>query len=144
MKHRKQTGNASAGAPSIDKAAGGAAKARTSTRTVRRKKPSAAEPTHALVERQRSAIVERSIGSSPRVAGRGAGDTRRSGTANPAASSPSRKPDSQNRESLIARSAYFRAEKRGFAPGGELRDWLEAELEIDALLRAGRWRSGAG
>ncbi|HMJ49147.1 MAG TPA: DUF2934 domain-containing protein [Burkholderiales bacterium] len=30
----------------------------------------------------------------------------------------------------IAQAAYFRAEKRGFAPGGELEDWLEAEAEI--------------
>lgn len=27
----------------------------------------------------------------------------------------------------IAEAAYFRAEKRGFAPGNELDDWLEAE-----------------
>ena len=38
------------------------------------------------------------------------------------------------RRVLIAQAAYFRAEKRGFAPGGEERDWLEAELEVDALL----------
>jgi hypothetical protein len=30
----------------------------------------------------------------------------------------------------IAVAAYYRAEKRGFAPGGELDDWLEAELEL--------------
>ena len=29
----------------------------------------------------------------------------------------------------IAVAAYFRAEKRGFAPGGELGDWLAAEAE---------------
>jgi len=27
---------------------------------------------------------------------------------------------------LVARIVYFRAEKRGFAPGGELQDWVEA------------------
>ena len=31
---------------------------------------------------------------------------------------------------LVARAAYFRAEKRGFAPGGELQDWVEAETEV--------------
>jgi len=36
----------------------------------------------------------------------------------------------QERQTLIARAAYFRAEKRGFAPGGELQDWLEAEAEV--------------
>lgn len=35
------------------------------------------------------------------------------------------------RESLIRTAAYFRAEHRGFAPGRELEDWLEAEREID-------------
>jgi len=34
------------------------------------------------------------------------------------------------RQMLIARAAYIRAEKRGFAPGGELQDWLEAEAEV--------------
>jgi hypothetical protein len=36
----------------------------------------------------------------------------------------------QDRNLLIARAAYFRAEKRGFAPGGELQDWVEAEAEV--------------
>ena len=36
------------------------------------------------------------------------------------------------RWALTALAAYFRAEKRGFAPGGELQDWLEAEREIFA------------
>lgn len=30
----------------------------------------------------------------------------------------------------IAVRAYFKAEKRGFAPGRALDDWLEAEAEI--------------
>jgi hypothetical protein len=30
----------------------------------------------------------------------------------------------------IAEAAYFRAERRGFAPGYEIEDWLEAEKEI--------------
>jgi hypothetical protein len=30
----------------------------------------------------------------------------------------------------IALSAYYRSEARGFAPGGEVGDWLEAEREI--------------
>ena len=37
---------------------------------------------------------------------------------------------------LIAEAAYYRAEKRGFAHGMALDDWLEAEKEIDALTRA--------
>lgn len=30
----------------------------------------------------------------------------------------------------IAVAAYYRAEQRGFAPGGELSDWLEAKREL--------------
>ena len=33
-------------------------------------------------------------------------------------------------ERRVAEAAYFRAEGRGFAPGGELDDWLQAECEI--------------
>lgn len=31
----------------------------------------------------------------------------------------------------IAEIAYFKAESRGFAPGSELNDWLEAEQELE-------------
>jgi sterol desaturase/sphingolipid hydroxylase (fatty acid hydroxylase superfamily) len=39
-------------------------------------------------------------------------------------------PSPQSLHSRISEAAYFRAEKRGFAPGHEYRDWLEAEREI--------------
>lgn len=43
----------------------------------------------------------------------------------------------ETRAALIAEAAYFRAERRGFAPGHEIEDWLAAENEVDArLLRA--------
>ncbi|HTY92353.1 MAG TPA: DUF2934 domain-containing protein [Steroidobacteraceae bacterium] len=38
------------------------------------------------------------------------------------------------RRGMIAYSAYLRAERRGFGPGGEAEDWLAAEKEVDALL----------
>ena len=38
------------------------------------------------------------------------------------------------RRGMIALAAYVRAERRGFAVGGEAQDWLAAEKEIDALL----------
>jgi hypothetical protein len=37
---------------------------------------------------------------------------------------------------MIAEGAYLRAERRGFAPGHEQEDWLAAEAEVDALLKA--------
>jgi hypothetical protein len=40
----------------------------------------------------------------------------------------------EDRRRLIAEAAYYRAERRGFAPGQELEDWLAAEIEVDALL----------
>jgi hypothetical protein len=35
-----------------------------------------------------------------------------------------------DRYRMIAEAAYFRAEKRGFTGGSELRDWIEAAEEI--------------
>jgi len=40
------------------------------------------------------------------------------------------------RRAMIAEGAYLRAERRGFAPGNEHQDWVEAEAEVDALLKA--------
>lgn len=40
----------------------------------------------------------------------------------------------QERERFIAQAAYYRAEKRGFAPGFELQDWVEAEAEVLRLI----------
>jgi hypothetical protein len=38
------------------------------------------------------------------------------------------------RRAMIARAAYFRAERRNFAPGQELEDWVAAEAEVDREL----------
>ena len=38
------------------------------------------------------------------------------------------------RHDMIATAAYYRAERRDFAPGGELQDWYEAAAEIDRQL----------
>jgi hypothetical protein len=40
----------------------------------------------------------------------------------------------EQRAALIAEAAFFRAERRGFAPGHEVDDWLAAESEVDAKL----------
>jgi hypothetical protein len=37
----------------------------------------------------------------------------------------------RTREARIAELAYFRALRRGFEPGHELEDWLEAEAEFE-------------
>jgi hypothetical protein len=40
----------------------------------------------------------------------------------------------EQRHAMIAERAYLRAEKRGFANGDPLTDWLEGEREVDRLL----------
>lgn len=45
-----------------------------------------------------------------------------------------------DREARIAEAAYWRAERRGFAGGQELDDWLAAEKEVDGDLAANRER----
>ncbi len=39
-----------------------------------------------------------------------------------------------NLDSMIAEAAYYKAEKRNFRPGDEMRDWLEAKAEILSQL----------
>ncbi len=39
------------------------------------------------------------------------------------------------RRQMIAEAAYFRAERRGFNGGDAVRDWCEAEAEIDARVQ---------
>lgn len=41
------------------------------------------------------------------------------------------------RQRLIAEAAYYIAERRGFAAGCELDDWLQAEAEIERCESAG-------
>ena len=36
---------------------------------------------------------------------------------------------------LIQESAYFKAKERGFQPGREVQDWIEAEAEVRSRLQ---------
>jgi len=73
--------------------------------------------------------------ATPEMIGRNAlvaaGATRGNGEKNP---NPASGISTQERELLVARLAYSRAEKRGFVPGNELQDWFEAEAEVELLL----------
>jgi hypothetical protein len=40
----------------------------------------------------------------------------------------------EDRQSSIAKTAYLKAARRGFAAGHDLEDWLEAENEVDQRL----------
>lgn len=42
-------------------------------------------------------------------------------------------PSAAEREDMVRTAAYFRAERRGFAPGYEWEDWLAAEAEVSTL-----------
>lgn len=47
----------------------------------------------------------------------------------------------QERQALIARAAYLRAERRGFRAGHDLEDWFAGEAEVDQQLAKARWRN---
>jgi hypothetical protein len=42
-----------------------------------------------------------------------------------------------DRDEMVRIAAYFRAERRGFAPGYEVADWLDAQAEVDAIAGTG-------
>jgi hypothetical protein len=44
----------------------------------------------------------------------------------------------EQRRNYVKMAAYYIAERRGFAPGNPLEDWVQAEAEIDRLLAEGR------
>jgi DUF2934 family protein len=46
--------------------------------------------------------------------------------------------DPEARRQLVAAEAYFLAERRGFAAGNEVQDWVAAEAAVDARLKRKR------
>jgi hypothetical protein len=46
-------------------------------------------------------------------------------------------PNAKELYEMIAKAAYYRAEKRGFASGFEADDWAAAEAEVKQRLRDG-------
>jgi hypothetical protein len=43
--------------------------------------------------------------------------------------------DPEVRRRLVAAEAYFLAERRGFASGNEVADWMAAEVVVDSRLK---------
>lgn len=41
----------------------------------------------------------------------------------------------EERRRMVEVCAYFLAEQRGFAPGSDQQDWLEAEARVEAMLK---------
>lgn len=44
--------------------------------------------------------------------------------------------DTPDNATKIAELAYYKAERRGFEPGHELEDWLEAERELTPTIES--------
>ena len=74
----------------------------------------------------------RSPGSGPLQAERPA----RSAPDAPASKAPASKLSPEEVYRLIQESAYFKAKARGFAPGHEVQDWIEAEAEVRRRLES--------
>lgn len=51
--------------------------------------------------------------------------------------------NSRERLAMIREAAYYKAEKRNFAPGHDAEDWAAAERDIDELLSRARTMTGA-
>lgn len=52
----------------------------------------------------------------------------------PAETTTVMRPTPEELQRWIAEAAYYRAERRGFQPGGEIDDWLAAEAETRERL----------
>ena len=50
------------------------------------------------------------------------------------AQKPSPSVSGEELQRLVAEAAYYRAQRRGFEPGYELQDWVEAEAEVKRLI----------
>lgn len=79
--------------------------------------------------------------SRPRAAGKGTSVARPNPDPAPVIEGPEIAAGEERRR-MVAEAAYFRAERRGFAPGAELEDWLQAEADVERLIRSGGSRSG--
>jgi hypothetical protein len=51
------------------------------------------------------------------------------------AATPQPRKPAQDLSKLIAETAYYRAQQRGFTPGHELDDWIAAENEVRRRLQ---------
>lgn len=60
-------------------------------------------------------------------------------TSKPNTKSSTKNISHDERYKLISQSAYYLAEKRGFIPGGEVHDWLEAEELVDQEISTNGW-----
>ena len=69
---------------------------------------------------------------SPRIQRPDAPEAKSDASASGPGLTPARSPMSHDRHEQIAARAYELAQRREFAPGNEVEDWLQAEREIEA------------
>lgn len=94
---------------------------------------------------QRSVRAKRAAAAQTHVTQRGSpGETGAQAPSAEAAPTNAESQADETREQMIAEAAYYRAEKRGFAPGGEVEDWLAAEAEIVEVASAALRRAPEG
>ncbi|HEX2332083.1 MAG TPA: DUF2934 domain-containing protein [Burkholderiales bacterium] len=56
----------------------------------------------------------------------------------PAVSTSTPQTSPEDVRKLVSEAAYYRAKRRGFAPGHELEDWVQAEAEVLQRLNSPR------
>ena len=99
-----------------------------------------AQSKHKRAERRRSAGVSVK-GDELQTAAGLEGQARRAGPGDAGEAAPAAGSlagiTAAERHQMISEAAYFRAERRAFAAGGEVEDWVEAEAEIDELILSG-------
>lgn len=120
----KTSAKAAAGKPAPKAVTATATKART---TVAVKPTVKLEPT-AKIKATAKAAPKKIAKAAPKVA------------APKPAASRAKKPEgvsAEQRRNYVEVAAYHIAERRGFAPGNTLDDWVQAEAEIDRLLAKG-------
>ena len=87
-----------------------------------------------LEEKVRDGEVRRSVAPVPRTEA----PPKAQQATSPKRATTAQEVTAEDRWSMIATAAYYRAEKRGFVGGDPAQDWSEAEAEIDALLASRR------
>lgn len=93
-------------------------------------------PSVATLPQSESASAKSKPGASAEPLKGSAAKASEAGTAAQAVNDMEQRSDERRRR--IAEAAYYRAERRGFAPGKEEDDWYEAEKEVDRGTPTGK------
>ena len=98
-------------------------------------KPVAAKPTAAKPTAAKPAAAKPAAAKSKPVAKSAVGEVLAAKPKTRSKKSTAVSVTPEERYQMVAKAAYFRAEKRGFAAGDTAQDWLDAEEEIERMLQ---------